>query len=84
MSIAGIRSNRGDNYQTLVTFDWALMVLTNPDYDWLEVDSSSHDVDDIVIGKTDGSLICCPCKKNQADFTAWSLPALKDELEKQP
>jgi hypothetical protein len=24
MSIAGIRSNRGDGYQTLVAFDWAL------------------------------------------------------------
>ncbi len=82
MSIAGIRSNRGDNYQTLVAFDWALTVLTNPDYEWLEVDSSSHYVDDIVIGKSDGSMICCQCKKNQADFRAWSLPDLKDELEK--
>lgn len=82
MSIAGIRSNRGDNYQTLVAFDWAMTVLTNPDYEWLEVDSSSHHVDDIVIGKSDGSLICCQCKKNQADFRAWSLPDLKDELEK--
>lgn len=82
MSIAGIRSNRGDNYQTLVAFDWAITVLTNPEYEWLEVDSSSHDVDDIVVGKSDGSLICCQCKKNQVDFKAWSISDLKDELEK--
>ena len=30
MSIAGIRSNRGDIYQTLVAFDWALTVLSDP------------------------------------------------------
>lgn len=82
MSIAGIRSNRGDIYQTLVAFDWALTVLTKPEYEWLEVDSSSHYVDDIVIGKSDASMICCQCKKNQADFRAWSLPDIKDELEK--
>ena len=39
MSIAGIRSNRGDGYQTLVAFDWALSVLTDVEYLWLEVDS---------------------------------------------
>lgn len=82
MSIAGIRSNRGDIYQTLVAFEWVLSVLADPEYEWMEVDSSSHYVDDIVIGKSDGSLICCQCKKNQADFRAWSLPDLKDELEK--
>jgi hypothetical protein len=27
MSIAGIRSNRGDAYQTLVALEWALTVL---------------------------------------------------------
>ena len=52
MSVAGIRSNRGDGYQTLVAFDWALTVLTNNEYQWLEVDSVMCDVDDIVIGKT--------------------------------
>ncbi|MBO1926633.1 ATP-binding protein [Thiomicrorhabdus sp. 6S2-11] len=82
MSIAGIRSNRGDIYQTLVAFEWALSILTDPRCEWMEVDSNSHHVDDIVIGKSDGSLICCQCKKNQADFRAWSLPDLKDELEK--
>jgi tRNA uridine 5-carbamoylmethylation protein Kti12 len=82
MSIAGIRSNRGDYYQTLVAFDWALYVLTDPKYQWLEIDSTSNYVDDIVVGKDDGSLICCQCKKNQIDFKAWSLSDLADELEK--
>jgi len=82
MSIAGIRSNRGDIYQKLIAFEWALTVLTNPDYLWLETDSTTHSVDDIVIGKSDGSVICCQCKKNQTNFKAWSISDLSDELEK--
>lgn len=82
MSIAGIRSNRGDGYQTLVAFDWALTVLSDPEFQWLEIDSTSYLVDDVVIGKSDGSLICCQCKKNQADFKAWSIADLADELDK--
>jgi hypothetical protein len=82
MSIAGIRSNRGDIYQTLVAFDWALTVLSDPEFQWLEIDSTTYLVDDVVIGKSDGSLICCQCKKNQADFRAWSIADLADELDK--
>jgi hypothetical protein len=82
MSLAGIRSNRGDGYQTLVAFDWALLVLSDPDYQWLEVDSIDYPVDDVVVGKRDGSLICCQCKKNQPNFNSWSVADLADELEK--
>lgn len=82
MSIAGIRSNRGDGYQTLVAFDWALTVLSDPDCLWLEVDSITYSVDDVVVGKADGTLIACQCKKNQTDFGAWSIADLADELEK--
>jgi ATPase family associated with various cellular activities (AAA) len=82
MSVAGIRSNRGDDYQTLVAFDWTLTVLDDPEYQWLEVDSVKFDVEDIVISKTDGTLICCQCKKNQTHFKAWSLADLADELQK--
>lgn len=82
MSIAGIRSNRGDGYQTLVAFDWALKVLSNPDYLWLEIDSITYPVDDVVVGKADGTLIACQCKKNQVDFKTWSIADLADELEK--
>lgn len=82
MSTAGIRSNRGDIYQTLIAFDWALTVLSDPEFQWLEIDSTTYLVDDVVIGKSDGSLICCQCKKNQADFSAWSIADLLGELEK--
>jgi len=82
MSIAGLRSNRGDIYQTLVAFGWALTVLDDPQFCWLEIDSTKYDVDDIVIGKSDSSIICCQCKKNQPDFRAWSLSDLSDEIEK--
>ncbi|MDP3149443.1 MAG: ATP-binding protein [Ignavibacteria bacterium] len=82
MSIAGIRSNRGDIYQTLVAFDWALTVLSDPEFHWLEIDSTTYLVDDVVIGKSDGSLICCQSKKNQTHFNAWSISDLADELNK--
>jgi hypothetical protein len=82
MSTAGIRSNRGDIYQTLIAFDWALTVLSDPEFQWIEVDSTTYSVDDVVIGKSDGSVICCQCKKNQADFRAWSIADLADELGK--
>lgn len=82
MSKAGIQSNRGDGYQTLVAFDWALTVLSDPEYQWLEVDSVTWSVDDVVIGKADGTQICCQCKKNQTAFKAWSIADLGDELHK--
>ena len=82
MSKAGIQSNRGDGYQTLVAFDWALTVLSDPDYQWLEVDSVTLSVDDVVIGKVDGTKIGCQCKKNQTQHKAWSFTDIKDELRK--
>lgn len=80
MSIAGIRSNRGDGYQTLVAFDWALSVLSDPEFQWIEIDSTAYSVDDVVVGKSDGTQICCQCKKNQIDFKAWTIADLADEL----
>lgn len=82
MSIAGILSNRGDIYQTLIAFDWALTVLSDPEFQWLEIDSTTYLVDDVVVCKSDGSLICCQCKKNQTDFSAWSIADLAKELDK--
>lgn len=89
MSIAGVRSNRGDGYQTLVAFDWALSVLADDNYQWLEIDSTSLEangnpisVDDVVVGCTNGNLICCQCKKNQKGFEPWTVPDLADELIK--
>ena len=82
MSEAGIQSNRGDGYQTLVAFDFALNVLSDPDYEWIEIDSVISSVDDVIVGKSNGEKICCQCKKNQTRFRAWSFPDLKDELKK--
>lgn len=82
MSVAGIRSNRGDGYQTLVAFGWALTVLSDPDFQSIEVDSATYLVDDVVVGKADGTWICCQCKKNQIDFKAWTIADLADELDK--
>ena len=82
MSLAGIHSNRGDGYQTSVALDWALTVLFDPDFQWIEVDSVLVPVDDIVVGKSDGTLICCQCKKNQIDFKSWSIANLSGELIK--
>lgn len=82
MSKAGIQSNRGDGYQTLVALDWALTVLSHSRYEWIEVDAVTWSVDDVVIGRTDGSIICCQCKKNQPGFNAWSIADLSDELQK--
>jgi len=82
MSVAGVGSNRGDIYQTLVAFDWALTVLSDPDFEWLEVDSTKHLVDDVVVGKLDGIQFCCQCKKNQTSFRAWSITDLAGEIVK--
>lgn len=82
MSTAGIRSNRGDIYQTLVAFDWGLTVLSDPDFQWIEIDSTAHGVDDVVVGKSGGATIFCQCKKNQTDSKAWTIVDLADELDK--
>ena len=82
MSIAGIRSNRGDIYQTLVAFDWSLTVLSDKNFQWLEIDSIAYSVDDIVVSKENGTLIASQCKKNQNDFKAWSITDLADEISK--
>jgi hypothetical protein len=65
-----------------VAFDWALTVLTNDEYLWLEVDSIDYPVDDVVVGMRDGSVIGIQCKKNHPDFKAWSVANLADEIVK--
>jgi hypothetical protein len=82
MSIAGIRSDRGDYYEILIAFKWALDILSDPVCEWLEINSTTYRVDDVVIGKTGGSLICCQCKKNQPNFKAWTIKDLADEIGK--
>ena len=82
MSISGTYSNRGDYFQMLVAMHWAIRVLDNPDFEWLTIDSTEYEVDDVVIGKTDNTLICCQCKKNQPNFKEWTISDLASEIEK--
>src|SRR6266446_6574230 len=89
MSLAGVRSNRGDAYQTAIGFEWALRILLGDQFEWIELDSTSPDstglayvVDDVVIGAANGSIVCCQCKKNQVNFDSWDFNDLKDELGK--
>ena len=82
MSTAGILSNRGDYYQKLIAFKWIAIVLGTANYAWMEIDATDYAVDDIVICKEDGTLICCQCKKNQTDFRAWAFSDLEDEIHK--
>lgn len=82
MSIAGVYSNRGDIYQKLIAFKWALKVLVDPEFQWIEIDSNSYLVDDVVIGKSDGSIICCQCKKNQSQFNEWKISDLINDIDK--
>jgi len=83
LSTQGVYSNRGDYYQKLIAFKWAIKVLRNPEYEWLEIDSIKYPlVDDVVIQRQDGILICCQCKKNQTNHSNWTFNDLKDELKK--
>ncbi|WP_457335609.1 hypothetical protein [Rhizobacter sp. P5_C2] len=89
MSVAGTRSNRGDLYQVVVALREAVLVLSDPNRAWLELDSTMLmadgtpiSVDDVVVGYQDGRMECIQCKKNQADFKNWTVTDLADELVK--
>ncbi len=87
MSVAGVRSNRGDGYQTTIALDWALRMLANEQIRWLEVDSTSLGsdgapiaVDDVVVRFHDQT-VYSQCKKNQVDFLSWTAPDLSVHSE---
>jgi hypothetical protein len=89
MSIAGVRSSRGDAYQVAVAVDRAVQMIADRSIAWLEIDSTSLApdgkpiaVDDVVIRYQDGRLVCCQCKKNQTNFEAWTVADLSGELKK--
>lgn len=89
MSLASVRSNRGDSYELLIAAKWTVRMLMGVDIESINVDSteldSSHsfiEVDDVVVTRADGSKVYCQCKKNQPDFDSWKVPDLKDDLEK--
>jgi hypothetical protein len=89
MSLAGVRSSRGDTYQVCIAFEWAIRMIKDASIAWIELDSTrliaedtSAPVDDIIIGWVGGKETCCQCKKNQLKFEAWSVDDLKDDLAK--
>lgn len=88
MSIPGVRSNRGDVYQTLIALDWVMHLLQDTSIRSIEVDATATggganpSVDDVIVSYNDGSKLCIQCKKNETDFKAWTVATLKDELVK--
>ena len=89
MSVAGVRSNRGDAYQVAIAVRETLRLLTASGADWVEIDStltvadgSPISVDDVVVGYADGRMVGIQCKKNQTNFVPWTAATLADELKK--
>ena len=89
MSQAGLKSSRGDVFQTLMALEWTIDMLLDPEIEWLEIDSTlslpgldQGPIDDIVIQYKSGRLVCCQCKKNEPGFKPWTVSSLGDELDK--
>lgn len=89
MSIAGRRSNQGDEYQLRVALHWLIRLLEDSSIRGIQVDSTgipgqdfSVVVDDIVILYNNDSVCFIQVKKNQPEHEAWSLSdkVLKEEL----
>lgn len=90
MSIAGIYSNQGDEYQIINAIKWMIDIIADQkhQHDKIEIDSTSLEigdlilVDDIVIYRTDKTKICCQYKKNAPNHKSWTIRTLKEELLK--
>ena len=90
LSRAGVLSDRGDYYQILIAEYWLIRLLQAPlDISFVQAESTGIPdepdevtVDDIVVRFVDGRTRYIQAKKNQADFRAWSLRELKEELLK--
>lgn len=88
MSTAGVRSSRGDAYQSWVATRYVVEMISDASLKEIEIDSTSIDrsgepilVDDVVVRYADHSLYV-QAKKNQTDFRAWSVADLGEELAK--
>ncbi|WP_341317487.1 ATP-binding protein [Paraburkholderia sp. IMGN_8] len=89
MSLASVRSSRGDNYEILIAARWAIRMLSGVDIERVTVDSTELDVsgefvvvDDVVVASRNGKRTYCQCKKNQTDFDSWKVADLADDLKK--
>lgn len=89
MSIAGKRSNQGDEYQLCVALHWLIRLLEDDSIRSIQVDSTGIPdqdflvaVDDVVILYDNDSICFIQAKKNQPKHEAWSLSdkVLQEEL----
>lgn len=88
MSVAGRRSNEGDEYQLCVALHWLIQLLEDDSICAIQVDSTgvpgqsfSVTVDDIVVLYNSGFARFIQAKKNQPKHGAWSLS--DQELQKE-
>lgn len=89
MSVAGVRSSRGDGFQTLIGARYAIEMLYDSDLVEVEIESTSLDnsnnvvlIDDVVVRRLLGPNLYVQAKKNQTDFRSWSLGDLAEEISK--
>ena len=91
MSIAGKRSDSGDEYQLRVAIHWLLHLLSDDAIDGIQVNSVGWPgmgmpvtVDDIVVRYNTGNFLFIQAKKNQPGHATWSLKdrSLVEELKK--
>lgn len=89
MSISGVRSGRGDGFQTLLAMRSVIEMINDEGISEVEIDSTSLDssgapvlIDDVVIKYTNECNTYIQAKKNQPDFHAWTISDLGDELAK--
>jgi hypothetical protein len=89
MSKSGVVSSIGDDYQNLIAASWAAALFADSEILDIEVEATSlssakcpYSVDDVVIRYRNGKIICCQCKKNHPQFTAWTVNELAEDLGK--
>ena len=89
MSRAGTFSAQGDEYQLQIGLHWLIRLLEDKSIDFIQLESTGAPglkgpvtVDDVVIFFTDGRAAFIQAKKNQPQYTYWSLKAIGDELKK--
>lgn len=89
MSLASVRSTRGDSYEILIAARWAMQMLSGAEIKSIAVDSTELDasgecitVDDVVVSYHDARTTYCQCKKNSVDFLEWQISALANDLQK--
>lgn len=91
MSIAGVRSDRGDEYQVRIALHWLIRMLEDLSIKAIQAQSTGIPgedtvvtVDDVVVLLEDGWIYYIQAKKNQPKYENWTLKdeVLKEELIK--